>query len=532
MFLSLNSLLDWRRVLVYTHRWLGIGGALLFVAWFVSGIVMMYARMPRLSPEERLRRAPTLELSVARIDPAVIARALAQPPERLRVGMLGERPVYRFYDGRVWSTFFAETGEQLSGLTASDARAIAVSFAPAHVATIRHEGYLTEPDQWTLQVRALLPAHRIELGDADGTALYVSEHTGEVILQTTRQGRFLGYLGAVVHWIYFTPIRRHSDAWATLIIWTSIAGCLLSLFGIAWGVWRYSPRKRYRLRSIHAHSPYAGMMHWHHYAGLIFGVVTFTWIFSGLLSVNPGNWSPSTAPSSRERRAFAGGPLTINDVTLSRVQAAVHVLRESFPVKEIELVRFGGDLFAEAYRVPSTEPESSDDLGDPAAVLTPRVSLDHLLVSMTSPQGGTFSAFDEASLLKAARDAMPGVEVQDASWLENYDAYYYDRHGALPLPVLRLRYADPVQTWLYVNPYRGEIIRKEVRLSRINRWIYHGLHSLDFPWLYRQRPLWDAVVIVLSLGGLVLSVSSAPAAFRRLRRHARRARASFRSWFA
>ena len=56
------KLFDWRRILVYTHRWLGITGSLLFVAWFVSGIVMMYARMPRLSAEERLMRAPVLDL--------------------------------------------------------------------------------------------------------------------------------------------------------------------------------------------------------------------------------------------------------------------------------------------------------------------------------------------------------------------------------------------------------------------------------------------------------------------------------------
>ena len=57
--------LDWRRWLVYTHRWLGIVGGLLFVAWFVSGVVMMYTRMPGMAPEERLARAPALDLSTA-----------------------------------------------------------------------------------------------------------------------------------------------------------------------------------------------------------------------------------------------------------------------------------------------------------------------------------------------------------------------------------------------------------------------------------------------------------------------------------
>ena len=58
--------LDWRKVLVYTHRWLGIAGCVLFIGWFISGVVMMYARMPGLANEERLARAPALDLSASR----------------------------------------------------------------------------------------------------------------------------------------------------------------------------------------------------------------------------------------------------------------------------------------------------------------------------------------------------------------------------------------------------------------------------------------------------------------------------------
>ena len=58
-------------------------------------------------------------------------------------------------------------------------------------------------------------------------------------------------------------------------------------------------------------------------------------------------------------------------------------------------------------------------------------------------------------------------------------------------------------------------------LSRVNRWLYHGLHSLDFPFLYRSRPAWDLVVVILSAGGIVLSVTTMTAAWRRLQRHAR-----------
>ena len=45
----------WPRIrhwLYWTHRWLGIGGCLLFVMWFASGVVMMYVGYPNLTDEE------------------------------------------------------------------------------------------------------------------------------------------------------------------------------------------------------------------------------------------------------------------------------------------------------------------------------------------------------------------------------------------------------------------------------------------------------------------------------------------------
>ena len=125
-------------------------------------------------------------------------------------------------------------------------------------------------------------------------------------------------------------------------------------------------------------------------------------------------------------------------------------------------------------------------------------------------------------MLATAREAMPSVAVEDAVWLDAYDSYYYDRDGELSLPVLRVRYVDPQRSWLYVDPRRGAVVRKEERLTRLNRWLYHGLHSLDFPFLYYRRPLWDIVVIVLSLGGLASTITAVLPAFRRLRRHWRR----------
>ena len=146
-----------RRVLVYTHRWLGIVGGVLILLWLVSGVMMMYARMPRLSAEERLRYAGALDLTTARLEPAVAARGVGGPPERLRVGMLGARPVYRVHDGRRWQTIFADDGERLETLGAALALDVARRVAPADGLNPHVVARLTEPDQWTLQIRGLLP---------------------------------------------------------------------------------------------------------------------------------------------------------------------------------------------------------------------------------------------------------------------------------------------------------------------------------------------------------------------------------------
>lgn len=82
-------------------------------------------------------------------------------------------------------------------------------------------------------------------------------------------------------------------------------------------------------------------------------------------------------------------------------------------------------------------------------------------------------------------------------------------------------YADQRRTWLYLDPQRGVIASRLERSSRWNRWLYHGFHSLDFPFLYYRRPLWDGMVILLSLGGIAISVTSALPAWRRLVRQSR-----------
>ena len=62
------------------------------------------------------------------------------------------------------------------------------------------------------------------------------------------------------------------------------------------------------------------------------------------------------------------------------------------------------------------------------------------------------------------------------------------------------RVNDAEQTRYYIDPKTARVVGSYSTRNWMSRWLYHGLHSLDFPWLYNHRPLWDIVVITLHAG--------------------------------
>jgi hypothetical protein len=69
---------------------------------------------------------------------------------------------------------------------------------------------------------------------------------------------------------------------------------------------------------------------WHHYAGLLFGVVTLTWTYSGLLSMGPFNWFRAPAGARVERDSATGGRVRPDRLSLDGMRRAVDTLKASF----------------------------------------------------------------------------------------------------------------------------------------------------------------------------------------------------------
>lgn len=516
--MNVRKLLDWRKLLIYSHRWMGIAFGLLFVSWFVSGIAFMYWGMPSLTPLERQAHQEPIDLSTATLSPVEAAGRNDSDPVSLRIAMREGRPVYSFGSDSV----FADTGDIVPVRPAHREQAMDIirAWAPAHASTVRYDAYIEEPDQWTLQraQATQLPAHRIALDDGAGTHYYVSEGSGEIIMKTDRAGRFKGFMSGVLHWVYFPPLRKAGNAWTQFIIWGSIGGALMCLSGLVAGIWRLSPGKRFRHKRVPSHSPYTGLMKWHHYSGLLFGLVSFTWIISGAISVNPwGLFSAGRGAglSQEDREVMSGGQLNLAGASLASLRASLDAIQEHFAPKEIDVLQFRGRLYATANR-PLAGDGPRVDRGQRGAT-----GGDYRMVWLADPGRGTFTKFEHGEIEQIADAVRPGVPVQDRVWLTEYDNYYRSRENLRPLPVLRVRYLDEERTWLYFDPHRGTITAQQ-RVSRLNRWLYAALHEFDFPYLYNSRPLWDIVVILLSIGGIVASGSTLWPTVRRLGRHGRR----------
>ncbi len=502
--------------LMFVHRYLGAAFCLIFVIWFASGIVMVYKRMPEYSAEERLARLPPLNAAAIRFTPAeaMEAASVQQPARRVLLTSLQSRPVYRFIVDGGTATVFADEGSYLYGLEPQDAVAIAVAAFPEGRGTARHLAALERPDQWTINNRfgdtgAL---HQIALGDPAGTEIYVAEATGEIVMKTDRSSRLWGYAGPVMHWFYFTPLRVERGAlWGNLVIYGSVVGCLLCVLGLVIGVYRFSAARHYK-RGTSA-TPYAGWMQWHHYAGLLFGVFTLTWVFSGLLTMTPWNLFAQGGPSLAQTRAIRGESLAIDRFTVAP-NVALAEFQKQFQPKEVELLQFMGAPFYAAYQGagPSARPHQ-----DAARFAAPGSGLSRVLVTADAAPPRIKDGFSRDELLAAARAAMAGMEPVEATWLTDVDAYYYQRSGGSRLPALRAKFDDEDETWLYLDARDGSLVQVEVRGSRAERWLYQGLHSLDFPWLYQTPWVWYPLIIALSLGGLALSLTSVVVGWKFLR---------------
>jgi len=453
------------RPILFLHRWLGILVGVIMTVWCLSGFVMIYSPYPRLQPAEQVRGLMPLRLP-AGTNWGAIDLAGDTLLSSARVERMGERLVLRIMPAHdaarpiAQMRATAQTFDVLSGRPAppvprEEALKIGQSFGARFGGGTK--ALAASPvgiDQWTVQTaRRHQPLWRIDY--ADGASAYVAG-SGEVVQQTTRAERFWGWLGAVPHWLYPTLLRQNGELWLQVVVWSSLLGCFLTVTGLWVGIARLRRNREGRVAS-----PYRGLWWWHHMGGLFFGVLTLTWVASGLVSMNP--WGLLASESGFAERDRLSGALRWGDA-----RAALANLGALPPgTVRIEAAPLGGTAYLALVAADGHRSRLGID-GRPAP-LTGR----------------------ELSAALAGGPPLASLEL-----LRTQDAYYYAHHGDVSLPVWRAVIADGQATRLYIDPVTGRLIRSFDANGRRFRWLMNGLHSLDLPGL-RARPLWDALVLPL-----------------------------------
>ena len=211
------------------------------------------------------------------------------------------------------------------------------------------------------------------------------------------------------------------------MVGASALGCLLALLGLVLGVTQFHKSKPFRWSSA---VRYQGWMRWHYISGAFFGIFALTWVFSGLLSMEPFDWANADGleiPGD----AMTGGPVELDQFP-PFAGAAWDALLAGRTLKELELRRIddapyylarytqtGTDLFSEENgSAPSSEPRR-ERLHQPYPIAG-RAEPQHMLVDARTLTVRT-ELFPTDTLIERLRAAAPDASIASHELLADYE---------------------------------------------------------------------------------------------------------------
>jgi hypothetical protein len=165
------------------------------------------------------------------------------------------------------------------------------------------------------------------------------------------------------------------------------------------------PVARFRLKRVQSRSPYVGWMKWHHFSGLIFGIVTLTWGYSGLLSLSPFDWFRPVAGGRGQAREARQKPASPPAITLEQLRTTHGGFANVFPPKALRMTHVDRESYWVAERAPSVT--DADQWRSPS--LLPRAyrpRLARAYVSVAQPERGTLDRTSVGGHAVRRRDAV------------------------------------------------------------------------------------------------------------------------------
>lgn len=215
------------------HVWLGWIIGLPFLAWTVSGLVMVARPIETVRGEDLIAEAPALPAGLTPVAPAIGPRPLASL--RLEARPEGARWLLKYADGGS-RLADAATGRLLPPLGPADAARIVQARykGKARIAAVDRISAEAPP----IDFRRKVAAWRVTM--EDGTRFYLDNATGEILARRTRWWRFYDLMWG----LHIMDLETREDAHNPLLIGFATVSLLTVL--LALGLLPLTVRRRRR----------------------------------------------------------------------------------------------------------------------------------------------------------------------------------------------------------------------------------------------------------------------------------------------
>lgn len=473
------------KALVWFHHWLGIATCLVFALWFASGAVLLFEPFPSLSREGQLAMQSSIQGEQIRVGPSQAIAAAGGVATMVRLVSRNGRATYVVGTDRATAIIDATSGRRLAKLSPADAAGIAARVGSEASVTPTSFDY----DQWIVHNRfdPLRPFYRIDLTDVAGTRLYLSAVSGEVVQRTTSVQRGWNWVGAVLHWAYFTPLRSSFTAWDRFVWGLSLVALLVAIAGTVLGVIRTIAARRQSRPSLSFFR--LKWLRWHHILGLYVSVFVLGWILSGWLSMDHGRLFSRGVLSPPQAAAYAGdaigqGLRNVQTESLARIAGA----------REIDFSLVADQAILTAWFEGARS-----------------VSLD------AEGHAMTIGAVDRLAVQGAKRVWGGSTPTQPSS--ANPDGIYASAEG-WPATARVIASDGHVRPDLVFDGATGRVLTVNDESRKVYAWVYYALHTFNVPGLIERPTLRRVIVLLPLIAGFLFSVTGVVIGWRRLRKTA------------
>lgn len=444
----------------YIHKILGIILSILFIMWFLSGIVLMYHSFPKVNELDREKKFNLLHEKSPHINDYIDLL-------ELKDSIFSTIKIYNEFGKDICLFKTKDSSYYINNpldLRQNDSNCVSIAKKWVGGEIIKIDT-LSSLDTWIPFDKYLskLPIYKFYFNDTDKHQVYIASKSKQVIQRTTQKDRFWAKLGAIPHWIYFYQLRQHRELWINSVIILSFLGTIMVIIGLILGC------KFYKTKYVKTN------YRWHKYLGLTFGVFTLTWIFSGMMSLcSVPTWI--TGLSKKQITHFS--PYENYSVTDFKLDYRGVINKTK--AKSIEWVKI--------YGIPTY------------IVLTEK---DQLLY-IDARNDSTIQALNiNDRIIKSFFDKNR-FKIKDLKLISEYDNFYIDVKEKLPLPVYKVSLNDNADSHIYIDPLSDKYSVKN-KITKIHFILYKALHSFEFKCFVGRNSLREYIMIFLLFGGTALS---------------------------